>query len=315
MKTITHSAMTDFKNCKRKYYYRNHLKLVPRKEKPSLLLGRAVHKGLELYYQGNNIDGCIDAGIFILEDVDKSFWQQEDFDALEVNKAILTGMLKGYSLQFQDRGMFEVIEPEYQFTIPVINPATQFASKTFEHSGKIDGLFKTRSGQWWIREFKTASQIDKHYIDRLSLDTQITSYIDGVQAVKGIQIAGVIYTILKKPSIKQKQTETVEQYCQRVIQDYQERLDFYFHQETLYRDQNDLDEWRFEKWDIARDIADSEKNDRWYKNTAYCSQMGGCAYMPLCIKGSEALTFYREEEPNIELKEELKTDEYETCPF
>lgn len=306
MELLTHSAMSSFRNCRKKYQYRYEMNLVPKTTKPALRLGTAVHKGLEEYYLGVDVESCIESAFGILTPQDTLGWGQEDFDRLAVQKATAEGMLLGYNKRFDDRGLYEQIMPEYEFCIPLINPETGAPSKTFQHAGKLDGLFKL-NGQWFVGEFKTASQVGHDYLERLKLDTQITSYLAAAQLALGIKIAGVIYKILKKPSIKQTQKETVQQYCERLIADYQTRTDFYFHQEILYRTQDDLTEYGFEKWEVAKDILDARRTGRFYKNTSMCSLYGLCEYMPICTGGQQALAHYETRAPHEELSEKEKT--------
>lgn len=298
---LTHSSMSTYRDCRRKYYFRYILGLVPSQEKASLRLGSAFHKGVELYYQGKDLQACIYGAGQLFQDADTTGWTESDYEEMDKQAAILEGMLRGYALRLNDREEFQEVIPEREFLNPIINPATGASTPRFQHAGKADGLFK-RDGQWWLREFKTASSIDKGYVDRLKLDTQITSYMEALQADMGITIAGIIYTVVKKPSIKQTQKETPAQYCERVIADYQDRLDFYFWQEQFYRNQNDLVEWQYERWDIQKDIAESMRTERWYRNTSSCGQYGGCAYMPLCCQGEQMIHLYKQEPPHRELE-------------
>lgn len=305
MNILTHSSMTTFRNCRKQYYYRYELGLTPKRRKASLSVGSALHKGLEYYYSGRELEDCLLEALAVLDEVDKAFWDQENYDDLEKQKAVIVGMLTGYHQFFNDRASFQKVLPELEFNVPILNPATGSPSKTFVHAGKIDALV-VQDGQYWLREFKTATQIDKAYFDRLKLDTQITSYIDALQTARNIRISGIIYTILKKPSIRQKQSESLTAYCDRVIQDYQDRPAFYFYEDRFYRDQADLIEWQYDRWDISKDILEARKNERWYRNTSYCSQYGGCSFLPLCCNGEEMLHFYKQELPHTELSEETK---------
>lgn len=305
MDILTHSAMSQFKNCRKKYQFRYEMGLVPKRRKASLDLGSAVHKGLEIYYQGETITEAIQEAVETLSDIDRNGWTQEDFDKESVQKALVEAMLGGYANYFNDREQFEEIKPEVDFAISLINPETNSPSRTFIHGGKSDGLFK-RNGQWWLREFKTASQVGQNYLDRLKLDTQITSYVEALEHDLGINIVGIIYTILKKPSIRQKKDETVEQFCERLKEDYLARPDFYFYQEELFRTKDDLLEFKFEKWEIAKDIIEARKANRFYRNTSMCSLYGECEYMALCTRGNAAMGFYTQKDPHEELSENIK---------
>lgn len=297
---ITHSSMSAFKNCRKKYQYRYEHCLSPKRRKESLHFGSAIHKGLELYYSGFELNEILNAVECMLTPSDTTGWDQKDFEREQTLKATARGMLTAYVYHFNDRESFEEIKPEWQFSLPVINPATDYPVRNVRHEGKVDGLFK-KEGRWWLREFKTASQVGRDYLERLKLDTQITSYVEAAERTLNIDIAGVIYTILKKPSIKQKQDENVQQFCERVEADYVERPDFYFHQEELFRGHDDFLEWRYEKYETAKDIENARKTGRFYRNTSMCTLYGQCEYMPLCTQGQIAMGFYEVIPPHEEL--------------
>lgn len=290
MKTLTHSSLTDFKNCRRKYYYRNECMLVPKVRKTSLNLGSAVHKGLEI--------GSVDDALKTFENIFPN--DQQEANILENMKAICRAMLEGY---FNLYSPFESIQAELQYSIPIINPATGQKSKTYILQGKIDGLTVIDSRNWLI-EYKTASSIDKSYIERLSLDTQVTTYIYALQRFLNIKIDGVIYRILRKPSIRQTKKETIMQYQDRLIQDYKDRPEFYFHEEQLYRSQEDLKEFEAELWEITQTMLHCNKQEGWYRNTSRCVDWGSCQYAPLCLKNPDAELLFEVREPHEELEKE-----------
>jgi len=292
MELLTNSTISSFKNCRKQYYYRNVKQLVPRHEGEARGIGSAVHKGIET--------GSIEEALALFDDIFPS--DQQEADKLETNKAIVQAMLEGYfSLYGTDwEGEFQ---PELQFEVPIINPKTGAQSKTFKLAGKVDGLLKDRGGKYWLVEFKTAGTIDKSYIDKLMLDAQMTAYIYGLQRQLDIKISGVIYRVLRKPSIRQTKKETLEQFLNRLVEDYKSRPEFYFVQEQLYRTQEDLDEFEQELWDITQDLLKCRKDNLWYKNTSRCKDWGKCQYIPLCAKYEDAEELFIQKEVNSELKE------------
>jgi len=291
---LTNSTIGQFKNCRRAYYYRNTLQLVPRIEKEPKGIGSAVHKGLEI--------GNVEEALTVFDDIFP--FDQDEANKIEVNKAIVQAMLEGY---FERFGICfpeaEERKPELIFEIPIINPITRAKSRSFVLGGKPDDLVKI-NGQWWLVEYKTAGTVDKSYIDKLMLDTQITTYIYAIQKFCNIKITGVIYRILRKPSIRQTKKETVNQFINRLIQDYKNRPEFYFYEEKLYRSQEDLAEFEADLWWLTQDMLKCQREGLWYKNTSRCKDWGKCEYIPLCAKYPDAKDLFKQKEVNSELKEE-----------
>ncbi len=289
MEVITNSRINRFKNCRRKAYYRDVKRLVPRIKSEALSMGSAVHKGLET--------GRVEDALTEFDGIYPN--DQKEADKLEINKTIVRAILEGYFDYYGDwDGKFM---SEMEFDIPIINPATDAKSRTFRLGGKVDGLLETEEGNWLV-EYKTAGSVNKTYVERLALDTQVTTYIYGVQRQLGITIDGIIYRILRKPSIRQRKDETLLQYRDRLIQDYKDRPEFYFYGESLYRSQEDIIEFERELWSITQDMLKCRREGLWYKNTSRCSEWGGCEYMPLCLQEEDAEILFETREINPELE-------------
>ena len=290
---LTNSTISQFKNCRKAFQYRNIMQLVPRLEGEARGIGSAVHKGLET--------GSVDEALALLDNTFPG--DQDEADRLETNKAIVQAMLEGYFALY-GTGWDGEYRPELRFDVPIINPATGALSRSFRLAGKVDGLLKDDNGKYWLVEYKTAGSVDRNYIDKLMLDGQLTTYIYGLQRQENIKISGVIYRILRKPSIRQTKKETINQYIDRLIQDYKDRPEFYFYSEALYRSQEDLGEFEHELWDITQDLLKCRRDNLWYKNTGRCGDWGQCSYIPLCAKYPDAEDLFKQQEVNSELKED-----------
>ena len=284
---LTYSHIKTRLNCAMAEHYRYELELVPRVQSHHLSLGSAVHKGLET--------GSIDAALTTFDGIFPS--TQEEQDQLELDRITCEAMLTGYFAQFES---FAAYEAEIEFAVPIVNPRTQALSKRFVLAGKVDGLAKI-DNEWWVCEYKTASRLDRAYIDRLALDTQITTYIYGLQRTRGIRIAGVLYRILKKPTIKQRQKESAAQFRDRLVEDYKERADFYYDEQRLYRSQADLCTFEAELWAFTQRLLAERREGLHIRNTSQCTAYGGCPYIPLCLGDREAMNLYVTQAANNEL--------------
>jgi hypothetical protein len=289
---LTNSSIGQFKNCRKAWYQRNIECLVPRVQGKARGIGTAVHKGIET--------GSVEEAIRTFAEVFPN--SQEEADELETNKVIVQAMLEGYFERFGVGFPGGTSRTELKFEVDIINPTTNGKSKTFKLAGKVDALIM-QDGRYWLVEYKTAGQVGKSYIDKLQLDTQITTYIYGIQRMMGINIDGVIYRVLRKPSIKQTKKETLSQYLDRLTADYKERPEFYFFEEKLYRSQDDIAEFEAELWDLTQDMIKCMRENRWYKNTSRCLDWGNCEYMPLCLQRPDARDMYETRMVNSELEE------------
>ena len=295
MFVLTHSSIQTFKNCRRAWYARNVLKLVRTKKKQSRQLGSAFHRGLQTR--------DVAAALKLYDGVYPA--DQAEADIIEIDKATVAAMLNGYFLRWPDEPLDGVpcVRREIKFEVPIVNPQTGALSRSFRFAGKVDGVKTTPRGLFLVED-KTAGKLERSYIDRLPLDHQVTAYIHGLQRhYHHTQITGVSYRIIRKPSIRPRQNESVQQFCDRLTRDYRERPDFYFVDEGLFRAESDLKEFEAELWQVTQDILTCRRRGLWYRNTSRCSEYGGCEYLLLCL-GQDPEGLYVREEPNSELKEE-----------
>lgn len=291
---LTQSRIQMRKNCAFKEHLRYNHRLVPKRNSEARNIGTAVHKGLETH--------SVDAA---LAELDREVHSQEEQDKLDVRKATVSAMLKGYwAAGFQE---FDSLEPELKFSVPIRNPRTGAFSKKFLFEGKVDGVAMV-DGQHWLVEYKTAGALDQSYFDKLYLDTQITSYIYGAQRALGITFAGVIYRVIRKPTIRQKQKETLDEYCKRLEADYldPERKEFYFADAKLYRSQEDIAAFEQELWDFTQQYLFDNRCNCHMRNTSRCLDWGKCEYMPICMQEAGWEALYERREPHEELKDEPK---------
>lgn len=291
MEILTYSRIKARKNCPMAEHLRYTKQLVSKFRKPSLDIGTAIHKGLET--------GSIDDALKTLPDIFAT--SQEDADKAETNRVLVTAMLTGYFARYEpfDLG---VTQNEIKFNIPIINPKTKATSKSFCLQGKVDALTMI-DGQYWLVEYKTAGQINNSYFERLEIDDQITSYIYALQKTLNIKIVGVIYRVIKKPGIKQTQKETLAQYHERLLKDYQERPDFYYFESKFYRSQEDLAKFERDLWYFTQQMLYEKRLDINTRNASRCVDFGVCTYFPICTNQEDAELLFEVKAPHEELNE------------
>ncbi len=313
MKTLTHSMMQCFQDCRQKYQYRYVDEVVPVTSADALYFGSAVHRGLENWFKY----GIRDAALLAVE--------CQDMPEPEIIKAKC--LLERYIDHWQPE-QFEVLEVEYEFASPIVNPQTKRNLRTWKLRGKVDGLVRY-DGALFILEHKTTSKCDGAYIDRILIDSQIATYACAISRVYGEKVEGAIYDILVKPQTRYKEGETDEQFEARKAaliaksktgtskaqkqeretpEQFRERVlaDITadsFRREIVRFNAEDLRDHQRELWGIAKAM----QTPMIFKNTGNCTKFSGCPYLNLCrAKGDLAACegIYEHRRAHEELTEE-----------
>ena len=264
--------------------YRQGLALI--RGKSSTAFGSAFHKALETRELHEALD-------ILTPNFPKD---QAEADEQAVAVVTLQALFEGYCERFP---AFEHHKPEFEFELPMLTDRGRKSTK-LKIAGKLDDLVKINN-RWWVVEYKTASKLDASYFDRLYVDSQITMYMYAMERL-GYNPAGVIYRVIRKPSLRKSQKETVGQFLKRLQDDIKSRPDFYFDERVLYRDKNDLSEFERMLYHETKQANEMARLGRCYRHSTACSMYGACDYLPLCmgeVGAKEAL--YEIREPNEEL--------------
>lgn len=285
----TNSRLKTYQACPMKEKFRYRDCLVPIGKKEALNLGAAVHRGIETW----SIDAAIEALEFDFPA------NQEAYDAQEIMRGTVRAMLNGY---FAIHQPFEEHDPEIGFEIGARFPTRSGMrrSNRIKLAGKIDDI-AIINGEQWVVEYKTASQIDKSYFDRLYVDSQITFYM--MAALRcDFKPVGVLYRVLKKPQIRRKQNETVEAYIERMMQDYLARPEFYFYESKYYRTVADIAQFEKDVWHEIKQANQNARDGHVFRHSYSCSNYGTCPYLPLCTGEAGAEMMFEYREPHEELE-------------
>lgn len=199
MRTLTHSSVECFQECRVKWDYRYNKEIVTTEPQTALDFGTAIHTGLENWFRYGIDKAAIEAGVSRGEELGLS---SEDLIKVQV-------LLEKY-IEIYPTEEFEVIDVEKVFCTKLQNPRTLKHSKTFAFQGKIDGLIKLDNA-YYILEHKTTSSISDKYVDAIELKAQIALYAMAIEN-EGYPIKGAIYDIIEKPGIKMSKGETEEEF-------------------------------------------------------------------------------------------------------
>lgn len=304
---LTYSALSTFRGCPRKYKHRYLDCLQPRTKAESLSFGAVVHGGLELWHRSTGQANRLWA---LLDYLDAQFPGRCGDPQTKATWQLARAMLAGYAARYAHEE-FEVVEIEKVFSGEIRNPDTGRPSQTFEMAGKADGIVRLPDGLYLL-EHKTASSLDGNYLDKLWTDTQIALYCHYLRQL-GYPIVGVIYNVLLKARLQQRQGETQLEFESRrdalaaknksgrstaqrqdpeSDEEFQARLaQWYadpaaFHRERIYLSEDRMAMLQDEVWEITQQFLDARRRGKWLLNTASCfSYQRPCEYLPYCQSG------------------------------
>jgi hypothetical protein len=202
------------RTCLRQHYYRYELGVRSKRDATALRIGSAVHLGLELRSRG------VPASDAILEvvrsyDTCPPWCEQHDW---EVERETVANLLAGYFWRYQADPL-EYAEVEKAWSMRLVNPRTGRASRTYELAGKRDGLVRQPDGRLFVLERKTTGDDigpDSDYWLRLRCDPQISLYILSARH-DGHDVSGVIYDVVRKPSIRPRQIPLLDEDGLKVV--------------------------------------------------------------------------------------------------
>lgn len=306
-KILTYSALNCFRNCPRKYKLR-YVDLLRRPEAPeALAFGDVIHGALELWL---TLPADNHRLLEVLDFLDSKY-PNRGVDAKE--KAawhLARAMMIGYAERYAHEE-FDVVHVEKEFEAEIRNPDTGRPSQTFTIAGKVDGIVRV-GDELYLLEHKTASSLTSDYLDRLWTDTQIALYCFYLRQ-QGFPIVGVIYDVLLKSRLQQRQGETDSEFEARRMalaaknksgkstaqrqepepdEEFTARLhEWYarpeaFHRERIYLSEDRLAMLQEEVWEITQQYLDAKGRGKWLMNTSNCfSYQRPCEYLPYCQSG------------------------------
>jgi hypothetical protein len=297
---LSHSRLNLFLACHEKYNLHYNERLEPVGGIEALSLGSAFQKAIELQDPEAGpqaLDGYtpVEGAYFLAPPREPlHFHTQEAEDKHRVNQAIVRAAAALY-LRTWPAPVGE--RREFEFLVRLRNPWTGHYSRTFDLLGYADGIngwtYGDGTGPLSLTENKLVGQVSKVMVQRLPLDRQLALLRYGVWRATGRKVSEVAFRWIKKPSIKQRQKETVEEFCDRIAEDYETRPDFYAYEPPAsYITAADLLRMECELWTWSAQLRDLRRQRIYDRNTSACSDYGGCKYIPVCSGDPDALSLY-----------------------
>jgi len=157
--------------------------------------------------------------------------------------------------------------------------------------GKRDGVFTyPRQRKAWLLETKFPGEINERVLnDALMFDAQNLFYLHNTAVGEKLNMAGVLYNMIRRPGLRQGKDESWPSFLARVRKDVTDRPDHYFVRFELSYPAEVMEWYRKE---LAHQL---EEFTLWQKGKLYtthnqkaCRRMGSCRYLRACAQRSLA---------------------------
>lgn len=336
---LTTSAAKTYRACPRSYKYKYEQGYRSITTSEALRFGTLFHLALEAWWLAPRAapehEWLVDALAII--DAPAATEERDDYE-----RAKARALMLGYHTRWANEPL-TAVAVELQYEIDLINPATGAPSRTWRLGGKMDGIVKDSERQVLrVIEHKTAGEdigIGSDYWTRLTLDPQVGNYIDAARS-RGYDVVDCLYDVVRKPTLQpykatpiearkytkptkadpeprlyanqRERDETPEEYFDRLVEAIAADPDRYYQRGTIVRLEQDQLEAAYDRWQIGRQIRESQKANAWPRNPDACKRYGRtCEFMPVCTSVAsldDASLYRRTETPHEELSTTTATE-------
>jgi len=297
---MSYSSKTDFTHCPRFYYWKRIRKLERPKFNIHFLIGRVVHEGVYEVIKKSE-----DAIKLMLKKYSEEVKEArklypelsvDDEQSLVFWRAGVIGMVKAFkSKYFMSLKKMKLVGNE--------TPLVYQATPNLTIVGKLDNII-SEDKRWKVHELKTAKGIDEQRIMNVRTDGQTSLYhtIFNLLFKTGKKLQGIVYDIIKKPSIRQKQNESKKEFMERLGGWYESTEGgIKFHRERLDKPVIDGREELNTLIQVGKQIQNCHSKEDYFMNTDYCvHDWGKCEFYEPCHLGGETkenMRFYTTRKP------------------
>jgi hypothetical protein len=285
--TLTASSIGTFRDCRKRYYWRNVRCLVKAREmqREALDFGSYVHDQLHKMRARGMSDGA-----------------PVTLAPYELAKA--RACVEAYARKWGDVTE-KVLLSEYQWSARL--PGRKGLSRKVILKGKVDAVVLTADKAVALRETKTTSRVDEGYLGRLPVDLQLHLYVWALRMCT-LAIEKVEYDILTKPQLRPKDGESPDDFETRCLASLVGNPAALLRIEVPICEA-DIKATMDEVLELYRNILWCMKSGKWYRNDSQCVNKYGrtCQYLDLC-KATDpdavAQCFYVYRAPHEELEGE-----------
>lgn len=201
LNVLSNSAIACYRACPRQFKYRYVMRRRPRRADEALRFGSFFHCGLNAWWnEVGDANDKFSAAVYAMRE--RAEKNSEDADPYDLVKA--EELIRGYTARWGS-DVYSTFAVEKVFDVPLVNPETGHASKTYRLSGAIDALAFAPSTTRLIHvEHKTTSSDitpGADYWRKVSaLDPQVSTYQAALKAL-GYE-AETLYDVVRKVTLK-----------------------------------------------------------------------------------------------------------------
>ena len=211
---LTNSRMNTAKSCLRREYFAYEVGLRRITVAEYFRFGDSFHIGLDAWKQGEEADDAIVKALMAWGKTKRAGMDAEQEESWQVTQEQIARLLSGYFWRWGEMDAeMKVLETEFTFSIPLINPQTGKPSRNFTLAGKMDGIVKLPDGRTALIEHKTTGESIEDpaadYWALLRCDSQLSIYWQAAKT-KGYDIDTALYDVIRKPTIRPKKLTQAE---------------------------------------------------------------------------------------------------------
>jgi hypothetical protein len=307
---VTHSLLTAFKNCRERA--KNVLEgWTDNKTSGSITFGNITHELLRRVYEAHRHTPFTDLAEvqeYAADQLDglEALWKEEhpladaeDLESLELTMLTLHAVMPLYfrhwRLDFEQK-RWEQLESEFKLPTPVqafvnrqgvrVPVGTPY---TTMRRGKMDGAYRAgKRNRIRLFETKTKARVDEAAIgDVLSFEQQVNIYMGALTTLENEHPSGVMYNVIRRPQLRQKKTENLKQFAQRIVDDVKARPDWYFVRLQMDVTKAEIDAAQRDLEGLLLDfLAWWHGHAPHYRNSDHCDgKYGKCPFLKKCASG------------------------------
>jgi len=254
----------------------------PEGEKSKTFLGTIFHNLLEKHYLGE-----ADAMGMVFQKLrDKAITKGSDLQQLENLLAQAQALFDVYRIHWK--------KDDAKKTWEQVEGVFDVQWNGWRLRGRCDGLYRDKNGKLWLLETKTKSRIMAGMDSALAFDPQNLLYLQAKEQEVGEPIIGVLYNVIRQPSLRQKAKESTGQFFARIVEDIKERPEHYFMRYELRYTKKTRKRFADELVEKLEDFKYWQMGDSpTYRSECNCTRGWSCEYLELCA--SNSMVGYRED--------------------
>jgi hypothetical protein len=277
-RSLSPTSVEAFARCPALFDYRHNHRLISDGYQSALTVGKAVHAAGEPLRAGGGLDAATAAAAEVFPPGEDS--ARDALKTAIVIEAYWRRWYKGRELTAR------LVANELEMRVPLINPKTGRASRTFQLHGFADAIIE-HDGLRFLYEMKTTSESIREVLNWLRESIQVPMYLE-MARLAGLELDGAIVDIVKKPVLKQRRSkkdgvEPYPDYLQRCALAYEKDPDRFFRRERLANSELQRHEAMQTCWRTAEAIRTSDREGYLAVRGPRCNfSYGPCRYKDIC---------------------------------